>query len=268
MQEIEIIRMYIGHLIKNGEIVNQQDFGASLGYNNKSSFSQLLKREKVSNDFLEKLYTVYPNYISFRKDYENLLDELEKVYAKSREISYNVDKKHQADIDLKRIAKNIKDNNRSEGRIIDENDLVPALQFIIPLKGQAGLRKAFFYPDEYINTTFEKETIFVKPSERGTYYKIEVDGNSMVGKLDPGDWTRCEDIPKMYWIEKGTFKADKIYCLIHRTRGILFKRISNILLENVTLTSDNPDKVEFPDETFDLNEFSKILIVRKIEKDA
>lgn len=196
-----------------------------------------------------------------RNDILHLSDDFDKV----EEESSTYDKKTQAFKDLNKIVKN---KNKSEGRIIHDSDLVPSSQYIIPLKGQAGLRKAFFYPDEYIDTNFEKETIYVKPAERGTYYKIEVDGNSMVGKLDPGDWTRCEDIPRMYWIEKGTFKPEKIYCLIHRTRGILFKRISKIFLEDITLTSDNPDKIEFPDETFDLNEFSKILIVRKIEKDA
>lgn len=255
------IKKFINFLKSIGRVSNQEEFGKMLGYENKTSFSRKINGE-IKEDFILKIKAQFPEFNDWIKtDAANY-----KKWFDANNV--NKDKKHQAFHDLHRIAKKASEKNRSEGRIINENDLVPALQYIIPLKGQAGLRKAFFYPDEYINTTFEKETIYVKPSERGTYYKIEVDGNSMVGKLDPGDWTRCEDIPKMYWIEKGTFKADKIYCLIHRTRGILFKRISKILLENVTLTSDNPDKVEFPDETFDLNEFSKILIVRKIEKDA
>ncbi len=261
MQEIEIIRSYLQYLIENKEVSSQQQFGASLGYNNKSSFSQLLKRENVSNEFIQKLKTVYPDYVNFYNSKTSVVREDQAPY-------FPRDKKQKAIQDLNRITNKSKNGNSNQGRFINDDDLIPSSQYIIPLKGQAGLKKAFFYPDEYIETNFEKEIIYVKPSERGTYYKIEVDGNSMVGKLDPGDWTRCEDVPKMFWIEKGTFKPEKIYCLIHRTRGILFKRISKMILEQITLTSDNPDKVEFPDETFDLNEFSKILIVRKIEKDA
>lgn len=237
------------------------------------SFASIGKLLNISGDAVRKgivdRKNLKPNYIALIiKHYDispEWLESGEGEMLKENGINTNEDKKKTALKDLHRITKNKK---TSEGRIIDESQLVPVHQYIIPLKGQAGLRKAFFYPDEYINTNFEREVIYVKPEERAVYYKIEVDGNSMVGKLDPGDWTRCEDIPKMYWIEKGTFKPERIYCLIHRTRGILFKRISKMHNENITLTSDNPDKAEYPDETFDLNEFSKIMIVRKIEKDA
>ncbi|WP_131724404.1 helix-turn-helix domain-containing protein [Chryseobacterium indologenes] len=168
---------------------------------------------------------------------------------------------------LNRIKINRKVNLTSEGHEIFDHDLAEATQFIIPIKGQAGLKKAFFAPDEYIDQNFAKEIIHVKRSERGVYHKIEVDGHSMPGVLDPGDWARCEDIPKLFWLDKGTFKVNKVYCLFHRTKGILFKRISKISLDTITLSSDNTDKVEYPDETFDLMEFSKILIVRKVEKD-
>lgn len=255
------IKKFISYLKSIGKVANQEEFGKKLGYENKASFSRKINSE-IKEDFIEKIKSVFPEYDEWKSsNVANLVD-----WYNARQV--HTDKKSQAFEDLHRVTKKIKNKSTSEGRIIDESQLIPVHQYIIPLKGQAGLRKAFFYPDEYINTNFEREVIYVKPEERAVYYKIEVDGNSMVGKLDPGDWTRCEDIPKMYWIEKGTFKPEKIYCLIHRTRGILFKRISKMHNENITLTSDNPDKAEYPDETFDLNEFSKILIVRKIEKDA
>lgn len=153
-----------------------------------------------------------------------------------------------------------------EGKLLKDSSLVEAIQYVVPIKGQAGLKKAFFTPDEYIDQNFVKETILVKPSERSVYYRIEADGNSMPGIIDPGDWARCEDIHKLYWLEKGTFKKERVYCLIHRTRGILFKRIINAHLDTITLSSDNTDKDEYPDETFDLAEFSKILRVTVVEK--
>lgn len=168
---------------------------------------------------------------------------------------------------LKEVTANKNKNKRSEGHIIDESQLIPVEQYIIPLKGQAGIKKAFFAPDQYIEDHFEKEIILVKPNERAVYHKIEVDGNSMQGTLEPGEWARCEDIPQMYWENKDTFKPNKVYCLFHRKYGILFKRVKVPYYGSITLTSDNPDKVEYPDETFDLMEFSKILIVRKKEVD-
>ncbi|MFC7347266.1 helix-turn-helix transcriptional regulator [Chryseobacterium zhengzhouense] len=253
-------KLFIAYLKANKLIKTQKELGFRLGFETESAFSQVVNgKVPFSETLYAKLKTLY-SFLDINWLKHNIGEMINEELV--------LDNKNQAFQDLLRVTNNIKPINSHEGRIINESELIPVKQYIIPLKGQAGLRKAFFFPDEYIDSNFEKETIYVKPSERGTYYKIEVDGNSMVGKLDPGDWTRCEDIPKMYWIDKGTFKADKIYCLIHRTRGILFKRISKVLLENVTLTSDNPDKMEYPDETFDLNEFSKILIVRKIEKDA
>lgn len=168
---------------------------------------------------------------------------------------------------LREVTAKKKRNKTSEGHVIDESELVPVEQFIIPIRGQAGLKKAFFMPDLYIEEHFEKEIILVKPTERAVYHKIEVDGNSMPGVLEPGEWARCEDIPQMYWENKDTFKPNKVYCLFHRKHGILFKRVSVPYYGSITLSSDNPDKVEYPDETFDLMEFSKILIVRKKEVD-
>lgn len=167
---------------------------------------------------------------------------------------------------IKELTKK-KTGSTGEGRLISDSSLVEATQYIVPVKGQAGLNKAFFYPDEYIEEHFERELILVKPSERGSFLKIEVDGNSMPGVLDPGDWARCEEIPKIDWMHKNIFKPKKVYCLFHNKRGILFKRISKVVNDIVTLSSDNSDKAEYPDEEFNLIEFSKILIVRKVEKE-
>lgn len=167
---------------------------------------------------------------------------------------------------LKHIQSRRKLRNHNEGRLINDSSLAPAIQYIVPIPGQAGLRKAFFSPDEYIEENFDKETVLVKPSERAVYYKIEVDGNSMTGVLEPGDWARCEDIPRIYWGEKDVFKPNKVYCLFHRKNGILFKRISKVNYGTITLSSDNSNKIDYPDQDFDLMEFSKIMIVKKVEK--
>jgi len=170
-------------------------------------------------------------------------------------------------IDVLNQLKRIKGKTTSEGHLVNNSTLVPVEQYRIPLKGQAGLKKAFFSPDEYIEENFEKEIVYVRPNERAVYHKIEVDGHSMPGVLDPGDWAHCIDIPRNTWLEKDTFKPNKVYCLFHRTLGILFKRISKVDTDRITLSSDNSDKVEYPDMEFDLMEFSKILLVKRKEVD-
>ncbi|WP_428067331.1 S24 family peptidase [Chryseobacterium gambrini] len=208
----------------------------------------------VSNYMSGKVNPSENFLITFEKSYEVNLEDYENVIIS--------DKKEKAIADLNKIK--YKSNKGS--RLINDSELIPVTQYIVPIPGQAGLKKAFFAPDEYIEEHFEKETVYVKPSERAVYHKIEVDGDSMPGIVDSGDWARCEDIPKLFWLEKGTFKPNKVYCLFHRTKGILFKRISKTFLETITLSSDNSDKNEYPDEVFDLAEFSKILIVRVVEK--
>lgn len=230
------------------------EFSRSLGKVRPDWLYRIIKNEvEPSPKTLNLIYDKYPEY---------------KLWLVTGDKEYidNVDKKLQA-LNALKLIKEKKKNKTSEGRLIDESELIPVEQFIIPIPGQAGLKKAFFAPDQYIEEHFEKEIILVKPSERATYHKIEVDGNSMPGVLEPGEWARCEDIPQVYWENKDTFKPNKVYCLFHRKHGILFKRVSVPYYGSITLSSDNPDKTEYPDETFDLMEFSKILIVRKKEVD-
>lgn len=236
--------------LRNRDIVN----ATSMDKGNVSNYMN--RRVKPSENFI----------LTFEKAFKIRLEDYEKVVTKDNNFSDNFSEKSSKDFVLNQLKK-VKRKGSSEGRIIDESELIPTFQYIVPIKGQAGLKKAFFAPDEYIDANFEKESIFVKPQERAVYYKIEVDGNSMPGILEPGDWTRCEDIPRIYWLEKGIFKPEKVYCLFHRKLGILFKRISKCMLDTIVLSSDNPDKVEYPDQTFDLMEFSKILLVKKVERD-
>lgn len=249
MKENDRINLFIQYLIRTSRFSSQEEVGKYLGYENKSSFSQLLKKE-ITNNFLEKLTETFPEYVNFK-------------------IGIYEDPQSMALTSLDNIIKN--KNNRQpegEGRVISDSELVEVFQYVVPIKGQAGLNKAFFYPDEYIEENFVKESILVKPSERGKYLKIEVEGNSMPNVLNPGDWARCEEIPKLHWLDKNIFKPKKVYCLFHNKRGILFKRISKVFNDTITLSSDNSDKSEYPDEIFNLIEFSKILIVRKVEKDV
>jgi len=208
--------------------------------------------------------------ISYRKAHNLTQEDFAKKIGVSKNTIFNYEKGGkipEAKIPILRTLLENKIENIGDGKIIYDDSLVPAKIIIIPIKGFAGLQRAFF-EDQYIEQNFQVETVMVKPDERGTYLKIQVEKNcySMANTILPDDWTWNLEISKMDWLDKGTFKPDKIYCLFHYKRGILFKRISKILWDQITLSSDNPDKVEYPDETFDLTEFSKILQVKKIER--
>lgn len=101
--------------------------------------------------------------------------------------------------------------------------------------------------------------------ERNAYHIIEVKKNSMKGFFEPKDWVICEEIPLKFWEEKETFNPNKVYCLFHRKYGVLFKRISKVHHGVITLSSN---KIDSLDEDFDLMNFSKILIVRKVERNV
>lgn len=61
------VKRFMNHLIDKGIVSNQQSFGESLGYTNKSSFSQLLNKEEVTRPFLDKLNNIYPDFEDWLK---------------------------------------------------------------------------------------------------------------------------------------------------------------------------------------------------------
>ena len=164
--------------------------------------------------------------------------------------------------DLVNKAKALK-KSKSEptSKVINEEDLVEAVEYIVPFKGQAGLASKQ-YPDEMVGE-LKKRVIKVKPEHRGVFYTIEADGNSMPPKILPGDWLRCEEISSLFWFEQNFFKKDKIYCIWDNERGILFKRII-YKDDGIWCVSDNQDKKTYPDFSLNLAQVNKILVVRKL----
>ena len=163
-----------------------------------------------------------------------------------------------------------KPKNFNGGEIENDEDLVPQKVIDIPIDGFASLKKAFF-ADDYIQQHFKERIEYVRPEERiaDFLYRVRVMKNnfSMTPNLNPGDLTYSESISEQFWLIENQFNPEKIYQLWHSERGILFKRISkhNITKGLITLSSDNEDKNEYPDEDFSLWEFRKILVVRKKE---
>ncbi|MEN5308792.1 helix-turn-helix domain-containing protein [Chryseobacterium cucumeris] len=163
---------------------------------------------------------------------------------------------------LEELRKKRNSNPEPSSRVINDDDLVDAIEYKVPWKGQAGMASKF-YPEEMIDQ-LQKTVVKVKPEYRGVFYRIEVDGNSMPPKIQPGDWLRCEEISSLFWLEKNFFKKDKIYCIWHNARGIIFKRLIYKELGEIWCSSDNEDKSEFPDFPLEIEKVNKILVVRAL----
>lgn len=238
----------------------------------KQTFYDIAK-EKIKSftpEVVKKIKKIYPeiNEDFFLFDSPNLILRNFKTDSSIDFFSHIAEPQAKLNPTTKDVMDNLKKiqgNKQIEksSRVIEDSDLVDAIEIIVPYKGQAGL-SSNFYPEEIINE-FEKRIVRVKPQHRGVFYTIEVDGRSMPPKIQPGDWFRCEEISSLFWLEPNFFKKDKIYNIWHNERGIVFKRI--IYKENdLWCVSDNEDKTEYPDFKLDLKMVSKILEVKTLVK--
>ena len=160
---------------------------------------------------------------------------------------------------------NGKSKNSNEGKVLKNDDVVKIKTFIIPIKGFAGLKNAF-YDDQYITENFDETTTEVPHYLYSPIsYRIQSTGNSMPKSIPDGSWVTGVPIPEMMWLTY-KFKQDKTYILFHPYRGILFKYVKNISEHEIMLCSENEDKEEYPDEKFKINEFRKILLAIKVER--
>ncbi|CAA7195418.1 helix-turn-helix domain-containing protein [Chryseobacterium potabilaquae] len=167
---------------------------------------------------------------------------------------------------LKEVKKN--NGHKEKDRILDASGLVRQRVITIPIPGFAGLQQHFFSED-YIEQNFMEEEVLVRVEEKITdpYYRIQVKENnySMSPTLLPLEWVWCEPISEIFWNDPKTFKKQKIYCLWHPTKGILYKRISKYKQGIITLSSDNENKDDYPDQDFFIGEFKRIFLIRKKE---
>lgn len=89
MNENQKLKAYISYLINTGKVENQQEFGQTLGYKNKTSFSRLLSAP-LSEKFIKKLQTSYPDYerwsMRLNNDIEVYQDVKPKTYPTHLEV--------------------------------------------------------------------------------------------------------------------------------------------------------------------------------------
>lgn len=241
MKEIEKIRMYMKYLIDSGKVANQQEFGVSLGYTNKSSFSQLLKRDKVSPEFMLKLEKVYPDYINYN-------------------VNFNIESKS--------VKKTINDYKHTDGKF-PEKKRFPKEVKIITAKAGLNLQSNYF-ADELIEE-LETRIIYLDHDAKGRYFEIDGEGDSMndgsVDAILDGDKLLLREIPRIYWKEK--FHIHKWdFTFFHYDRGFITKRIKEHKVEtgDLLLSSRNPDKELYPDFWINLKECAIVCNVCEVRR--
>ena len=120
--------------------------------------------------------------------------------------------------------KKSKYNIEPSSRIVNDDDLVDAIEYRVPWKGQAGLASKF-YPDEMIEQ-LSRNIIRVNPKYKGVYFTIEVDGDSMEPDYYAGDIVIGREIKRELWQYKLHYK-DYDFIIAHGTKGIMLKEITD-----------------------------------------
>ena len=242
---------------------SQKDIALHLEYN-VSYFSRAINEKEIPIDLEEKFFSVFPKSV-YLSQYDSLFST-DNIFDEPYTPEPKPEKKSE---DLKQLenikSQNGKSKNSNEGKVLNNDDVVKIKTFIIPIKGFAGLKNAF-YDDQYITENFDETTTDVPHYLYSPIsYRIQSTGNSMPKSIPDGSWVTGVPVPEMMWLTY-KFKQDKIYILFHPYRGILFKHVKNISEHEIMLCSENEDKEEYPDEKFKINEFRKILLAIKVER--
>lgn len=179
-------------------------------------------------------------------------------------------------VDTRSVIKEPEIEYKPEGKIVNVEDLPVKDVYIVPIKGRGGLESSYF-ADEVITKLKKEKLTIKKPSSNGSkWFKIEVEGISMDDStnefdgskysLCEGDWAYCRSIPRVNWRNKLHLNKVKVFCFFHNTRGIIFKKVKshNIETGDLTLTSLNKDKKQFPDFKINVGECTYICNVIKV----
>lgn len=139
----------------------------------------------------------------------------------------------------------------------------------------AGYLSGFKDP-EYIEE-LPKFTIIVNKHHKGNYQSFEVVGESMTSpepemmreNIYDKSIVTGREVQRLHWRFKLHTHRFKDYVIVHKTDGILVKRIIDHDVEKgiITLHSLNPNKILYPDVSYPLDEVSQIFNVVKVSQD-
>lgn len=146
---------------------------------------------------------------------------------------------------------------------------------IVTQRAYAGYLRGYADP-EYFDD-MPTLVVDVYKEHKGNYIAFEVCGDSMT-TLDPkefrmsifdGTFVVGREVSRHLWAYKlHTHYVDN-WVIVHKTEGILIKKIINHDVESgkITIHSLNPDKQKYPDQVLNLDDVQQIFnIVQKIDK--
>lgn len=140
---------------------------------------------------------------------------------------------------------------------------------LVPNHARAGWLAGFEDPT-YIEE-LPKHEITVTEFHKGKYVSFEVDGDSMfdgsIESVPDGCIITGREIARHHWNYKLHAHKYPNWVFVHRTEGVLVKRIKSQNLETgeIILLSLNPDKDVYPDRSIFLDDVYKIYNVVKRE---
>lgn len=220
MKENDKINLFIQYLIKTTRFASQEDVGKHLGYENKSSFSQLLKKD-LTDTFLEKFNQTFPEYQNF------------KVGV----FDYEVDREESS------VVSEVK-------KKIYSNTLAVK---VVTTKARAGYADAY-YSEEFLNSL---PTVLIEADKeyKGKYLAFEVDGDSMEPDYNRGDILICREVQRHLWQYKLHYK-DYDFVIAHGSKGIMLKEIidHNVETGEILCHSLNNDDGKHNDFILNLRE--------------
>lgn len=236
-----------------------------------------LQKSKISvkkiADILEiNRQTVYKYFKSKQLSREVVAKITTKLNLTEKQIWGNDDeiiKQPRLEAQLLYIAADPRDHNNDGSKFEDlQNGFIRMRIKIVPNKAYAGYLRGF--QDREYYEDFQTTSIEVQKEFRGNYLAFEVKGDSMI-TMDPNQfedmalpgWKAiARELPRHHWQYKlHTHKVDT-WVIVHRTEGILIKKIINHDVENgrITIHSLNP---HYPDEVLELDDIAQIFSVVK-----
>lgn len=237
-EKLSIFKKAVAELISRGLITiesTQKDIADKMGANyNSVNYAYNGNERYLTPSFLKR----------FNKAFENIFDEDWLLSGKGSM--------------LKEVANQ---------EAVQKNDLNIIMIPLVSQYAQAGYLCGF--ADEDYMDTLPTVPFVVDHHPHGNYVAFEVRGDSMFdgsfNSLMDGDLLKCREIHFDHWSSKLFINRWNNFVVIHKTEGVLVKKITDHDVDNgvLTLHSLNP---LYEDIKVKLSDIAKIFNVVKIER--
>lgn len=220
------IKDFVAYLKSIGKVDNQEDFGHKIGIKNKSYFSQLLAREIMDAELLNKINFVYPEFNDWLMVRKGKIQDGSIV--KDNPSRYQTASK-----------------SFTSGRPFYEADW------------ELGFKNSF---DE--NLTNPEFNIDFPPANTTEGIWIRGKGKSMLGEIDPGDYIYFSPMEDFSWFPFGRIYG----LVTKNKMRIVKRVVKSDKPGYYLLLSSNPDKVNYPDQEIPIEMITMMFEVKFVIK--